>query len=285
MIYLLIVSFIWPFSFGLIKVNLAGIDPNFAAFARLLIAMLVFAPFLRLKGLQRGFAIKLVFIGMIQFGVMYVTYFHSYQYLKAYEVALFTIFTPLYVTLIHDLLERRFHPAFIFTSLLAVAGAYLLQEDAPGIELRKGFLTLQVSNVCFAAGQVAYRKLLSNRSDVKDHHIFGLLYLGAALFTGICAGITTNWSELALTSSQVGTLVYLGLLASGVCFFLWNLGARKTNAGALAVFNNMKIPLGVACSLFIFGEEGDIPRLLLGGGIILGALIINEFLESRRKGS
>jgi hypothetical protein len=44
----------------------------------------------------------------------------------------------------------------------------------------------------------------------------------------------------------------------------------------------MKIPLGVACSLFIFGEEGNIPRLLLGGGVILGALILNEFIEARR---
>jgi len=283
MIYLLIVSFVWAFSFGLIKGRLSGIDPDFLAFARLMIAFVVFAPFLRLKGLNRGVAFKLIFIGMIQFGVMYVTYFKSYQYLQAYEVALFTIFTPLYVTLINDLMERRIHPAFVVTSLLAVLGAYLLQENIHDIKLQKGFLILQVSNLCFALGQVGYRNLMNRHEEIKDYRIFGLLYLGAAIFTGLFAGITTDWSALSLTGSQILTLVYLGFLASGLCFFLWNLGARKVNAGALAVFNNMKIPLGVACSLLFFGEQADLPRLILGGSVIIGALVLNEFMEAKKR--
>jgi hypothetical protein len=36
-------------------------------------------------------------LGAIQFGLMYVAYIASYQYLSGYLVAVFTIFTPLYV--------------------------------------------------------------------------------------------------------------------------------------------------------------------------------------------
>ena len=38
MIYLLIVSLIWAFSFGLIRTHLAGLDANFVAWARMMLA-------------------------------------------------------------------------------------------------------------------------------------------------------------------------------------------------------------------------------------------------------
>ena len=68
----------------------------------------------------------------------------------------------------------------------------------------------------------------------------------------------------------------MGIVASGVGFFLWNLGARKTDAGALAIFNNLKIPFGVAVSIFVFGESEDVTKLLVGFLIISTALYINE---------
>ncbi|MCB0265532.1 MAG: EamA family transporter, partial [Calditrichaeota bacterium] len=84
-------------------------------------------------------------------------------------------------------------------------------------------------------------------------------------------------------ATQIWTLLYLGILASGVCFFLWNFGARQVNAGSLAVANNLKVPLGVAAALLFFGESADVPRLLIGGGIILAALLANEKRQSIRK--
>jgi len=70
-------------------------------------------------------------------------------------------------------------------------------------------------------------------------------------------------------------LLYLGLLASGVGFFLWNVGATRVEAGILAVFNNVKIPLAVLVSLLFFREHADWLRLLCGGGIIALALWLN----------
>ncbi|MDX9865812.1 MAG: hypothetical protein RBT34_13495, partial [Anaerolineaceae bacterium] len=46
MIYLLVVSLVWAFSFGLIKGNLVGLDAVFVAGMRLLISLLVFLPML-----------------------------------------------------------------------------------------------------------------------------------------------------------------------------------------------------------------------------------------------
>jgi len=79
-----------------------------------------------------------------------------------------------------------------------------------------------------------------------------------------------------LDLKQAGTLLYLGVLASGLCFFWWNKGAVLTNAGTLAVFNNLKIPLAVAVSLLVFGESTDLPRLILGGGLMIFAIWISR---------
>ncbi len=282
MVYLLIVSFIWAFSFGLIKGNLAGLDSNLVAFIRMAISLLVFAPFLRWKQLGGKVIAALMVIGVVQYGLMYISYIYSYRFLKAHMIALFTIFTPLYVTLINDLLDRRFRRLFLVTALLAIVGTGVITwVDIHMRDLRVGFLLIQVANVCFAFGQVAYRRLMISRGALKDYQVFGFLYLGAVLITGLAACVTVEWSAVALTAKQVLTLLYLGVLASGICFFLWNYGARRTDTGALAIMNNLKVPLAIACSLIFFGEDGNVPRLLVGGGIILAALFVNEFLLKR----
>ena len=283
MIYLIVASFIWAFSFGLIKTYLIGLDPNFISFCRMLLSFALFLPFLRLRGLSAIEAVYLAVIGMIQYGLMYITYISSFHFLKAYQVALFTIFTPVFVTMLNDFFQWRFTPLFLATALLAIIGtAVIVFREIHQDDFRTGFILVQASNVCFALGQILYRKVMQVKKRPKDSQVFGLLYLGAFLVTFVFAGCSTDWSIPTLTSTQVLTLLYLGLLPSGICFFLWNLGARRTNAGFLAVANNLKVPLAVACSMMFFHEQGNIHRLLVGGGIILGSLILNEVALQRR---
>ena len=276
MSYLLIVSLVWAFSFGLIKGRLAGLDSNFVSLARMALALAVFLPFLRIKKVSFTQAVKLVLTGTVQFGIMYAAYICSFRYLQAYEVALFTIFTPLYVSIINDLSEKRFHSMYLLCALLAVTGTAIISWN--GIktsDIISGFLYVQLSNIAFAAGQIAYRNTMKGQPDTRDHHVFALLYLGGCIITGILSAITTDYSSMVLSKQQVLTLLYLGILASGICFFMWNRGARLVNAGTLAVFNNLKIPLAVAVSIIFFGEKGNIIRLVTGGSIIAFSLVLS----------
>src|ERR1700710_2940511 len=120
--YLIVVSLLWAFSFGLIKRYLAGMDSAFVATVRLSLALLVFLPFLRLRGITFRTALKLAGIGAVQFGVMYLTYIESFHYLHAYEAALFTITTPIFVTLFADFFDRTLRPRALLAALLAVVG-------------------------------------------------------------------------------------------------------------------------------------------------------------------
>jgi drug/metabolite transporter (DMT)-like permease len=275
--YLLVVSCIWAFSFGLTKGKLAGLDSAFISAARLSLALLVFLPFLRVRALSRKTALHLIAIGAVQFGVMYLALNESYRHLAAHEIVLFTLTTPVFVTLLADAFERTFHGRSLFAALLAMTGAAFiaLKSNLPQGALL-GLGLVQVSNLSFALGQVLYRRVRNADTTTRDRDIFALLYLGAVLLT-LPVSLARNGLTLPpLSDTQLWTLLYLGVLASGVCFFWWNLGATRVNAGTLAVFNNVKVPLGVACSLVFFGERADVTRLLLGGAVMAIAVAIAE---------
>jgi drug/metabolite transporter (DMT)-like permease len=73
------------------------------------------------------------------------------------------------------------------------------------------------------------------------------------------------------------TLLYLGIIPSGIGFFLWNYGAKLTNIGSLAIFNNIKIPLGISVSILFFEETANFWNLFIGGLLVTIALVINEY--------
>ena len=277
---LLITSFIWAFSFGLIKKYLGGLDANFVAAVRLALSFLLFLPLLRPRKVSPAMTLRLFLIGMVQFGLMYVFYIQSFRFLAAHQVALFTIFTPLYVAAANDLLEKRFLPRHFWTALLAVAWTAVIVYSGLGTAgLLAGFVLVQASNLCFALGQILYRRLLAGK-EWRDRDGFAWLFLGGTFAAALAMLLVSGPPGLDLNWSQVLVLLYLGLLASGVGFFLWNVGAGRVSSGLLAVFNNVKIPLAIAVSLLFFREQTDIFRLALGGAAIILAL----FLNSRGKG-
>jgi drug/metabolite transporter (DMT)-like permease len=283
MLYLLLVSIIWGFSFGLIKTNLTSVNPILVTGLRLMVACLVFIPFLKLRKVEKKILFLLLAIGSLQFGLMYIFYNWSFQYLKAFEVALFTIFTPFYVVVINNLIERKWNQIYLLTSILAIIGTGIIVHTGfgrPG--MMTGFLMVQLSNICFAIGQVLYRRVMRANVTLKDAEIFAIPYLGGVVTAAVVSVVFVDWSKIIITSTQWWNLLYLGALASGLGFFLWNYGARRTNIGALAIFNNLKIPLAILVSLIFFHEKTDLPSLLLGGLIILGSLLLNEGFEKRQ---
>lgn len=276
--YLSFVTLLWAFSFSLIGVYLAGqVDAWFSVVTRVALAALVFLPFLRLKGLPKPLMLKLMAIGGIQLGLMYCFYYQSFLYLSVPEVLLFTVFTPVYVTLTYDLLHRRFSPWYLMTAALAVLGAVVIKFASVNPNFMLGFLIVQGANLCFAIGQVGY-KVVIERYEVKvpQHTIFGLFYLGALCVALPAFLLLGNPEKLPTTNLQWGILIYLGTIASGLGYYLWNRGATMVNAGALAVMNNVLVPAGIVVNVLIWNRDADLFTLAIGGAVILASLWINE---------
>ncbi len=265
MLYLLAVSLIWSFSFVIIKGNLVSLNANLVAFLRLSLALLVFLPFLRVGKLTHGLFWRLLGIGAIQFGLMYTAYTAAFSYLPAYMLVLLTATTPIYVVFFDLLLARRNKPLFWGAALAGVLAAWLLQYHGHPLEFNwKGVFLLQLSNLAFAAGQIYYRKLAIAAQQWDNLAFFSIVYLGGTLFTLLTSLCTASWNDLhQITAKQWALLGYLGIIASGLCFFLWNIGGTKVSAGSYALLNNLKIPLGVLISLWFLGEKCNYILLLI----------------------
>lgn len=280
---LLLVTAVWAFSFSLIGVYLSGqVDAWFSVWIRIALATLVFLPFLKLKNISWQLATKLMLIGAIQLGVMYGFYYQSFLYLSVPAVLLFTVLTPMYVTLFNDLMDKHLNWQFFITAFLATLGAVAIRYHHIDGNFVRGLLMVQGANISFALGQVAYKRLVEKQVEhIQQKTIFGWFFIGALIVASIGYLLWGHADKLPQTSQQWGILIYLGLIASGWGYFAFNKGATQVNVGALAIINNLLIPAGILVNLVIWNHDADILRLSIGGGIIIIALLINQKLSKR----
>lgn len=286
----------WAFSFGLIKGQLADLDPFLVAFLRLLLSALVFLPWTVRSRPRLG----VLATGAVQFGLMYVFYLASFAWLPAWGVALWTIFTPLYVTWLEDLLAGRWSGRGTAAALFAVAGAAVVQTGGVGAAAGawRGILLLQAANLCFAGGQVAFRRLAREGGGgaaggaglvgaggaaaggraagrgAPEASLLGWMYVGAAGIAALAALLLGDPLGTVPDAPAWLALAYLGVAPTAIGFYLWNKGAVRVGAGALAAANNLKVPLAVAVSWLVFGESAAYGRVLAGLGIVTAALFL-----------
>ncbi|MGY2376272.1 carboxylate/amino acid/amine transporter [Pseudomonas sp. SDO524_S393] len=276
--YLLVVTLIQAFSFSLIGEYLAGhVDSYFAVLVRVVLAGLVFIPLTRWRAVEPAFMRGMLMIGALQFGVTYVCLYLSFRVLTVPEVLLFTILTPLHVTLIEDALNRRFNPWALVAALVAVGGAAVIRFDQITPNFLMGFLLLQLANFTYAAGQVMYKHLVARYpSDLPHYRRFGYFYLGALIVVLPAFLLFGKANFLPEAPLQWGVLVFLGLVSTALGMYWWNKGACLVNGGTLAVMNNLHVPVGLLLNLLIWNQHEPLGRLALGGLVILGAVWISR---------
>jgi drug/metabolite transporter (DMT)-like permease len=254
--YLIAISILWSFSFGIIKYGLAGIDSSFISFSRNVIALTFFSSVTIYNIKKFSFDLKLVGIGALQFGLMYIFYIESYQYLPAYLIATFTITTPIYVVLASKYLNgNSLNRNGIYAILLVIIGSYLMRFNSLNLkDYMLGFVLIQCANIFFATGQILFKKWNDKNKDKDIVHNFSQLFFGATLITSIFYFLGSSESAI-LTQSNLFSLLFLGIISSGIGFLMWNIGATKVSAEKLAIMNNAVIPIAIFNSYLIFGEE------------------------------
>lgn len=281
--YLSAVTVLWAFSFSLIGVYLAGkVDSDFAVLMRVAIAALVFIPFTRWQGLPRKLLAGFWLAGALQFGVTYLCLYRSFNVLTVPEVLLFTVLTPIYVTLLDDALARRFNPWSLVAALVAVGGGVIIRFERLEGEYLIGFLLLQLANATFAAGQVLCRQLLARYPTEQPlHRFFGHFFLGALVLVLPSFLLFGNPDKLPQTTVQWGVLLWMGLFATALGMFWWVKGSTRVDAGTLAIMNELHVPAGLLVNILIWNREANLPRLAMGGAIILASLWLNRLGRTR----
>lgn len=274
---LIITTILWAFSFSLIGEYLAGqVDSYFSVLMRVGLAALVFLPFLRTRGQSLKTLSLYMLVGALQLGVMYLFSFRAYLYLTVSEFLLFTVLTPLYITLIYDLLSRRpLRWGYALSAGLAVIGAAIIRYDKVSDHFWTGLMLVQLANISFAIGMVGYKRLMETH-PMPQHSAFSWFYLGAFVVAVIAWFALGNPQKLPTTSLQWGILVWLGVAASGLGYFMWNYGATQVDAGTLGIMNNVHVPAGLLVNLAIWQEQPHWPSFIIGGAVIVASLWVHR---------
>ncbi|MFC0047921.1 EamA family transporter [Rheinheimera tilapiae] len=269
-----LVTAIWAFSFSLIGEFLAAtVDPYLAVSSRMLLALLLFSPFLFKYRTASTQALQLAGIGAVQLGLMYLLLYHSFLYLSVAEVLLFTILTPVYISVLDYYWRyKKLHWRWLGPALLAVAGALVMRYQQLSTDFWFGLLLIQGANLCFAFGQVAYRRLALGSVGTQKHQ-FGWFFVGATVVSLTATALFANWQRVPETKLEYGILLWLGLVASGLGYWLWNAGARQVSANQLAVMNNVLIPAGLLVNFAFWQHAVNWWTLAAGSVLILLSLV------------
>ncbi len=277
-----LVTLIWAFSFSLIGEFLSGrVDPYLAVSSRMLLALLLFLPWLFKSTSSRAQAFALAAIGAVQLGLMYLFLYHSFLYLSVAEVLLFTILTPVYISVLDYFWRyKKLHLRWLGPALLAILGALVIRYQNLSADFWWGLVLIQAANCCFAFGQVAYRRL-DLGSTGSQRYNFGWFFVGATIVSLVATALFADWNKIPSTTLEFGILIWLGLVASGLGYWLWNAGARQVNANQLAVMNNVLIPAGLVVNFVFWQQNVNWWTLSAGSALILLSLL----WASRQKNS
>jgi len=267
MFYLVLSSFIWALSFPIIKGYLLDINPIVLAFIRFAIALIIFTPY-AFKKISKAYIF--IIVGALQYGLMYVFYLSSFKYLKAYEIAILTTTTPLYIIIINQIINKE--KKYYFNAILVILACSIITYNTLPKSVI-GVIYIQVSNILFALGQLIYKKHCT-KHNIKTSTFY--IYLGAILVIIPLLFIFKVDLNIANIFSNYQTsiaILYLSVIASGFGVFIWNKGIFKTNIKYLSILNNLKIPLGVLFSYLILNEELNIINISIGLLLFILALL------------
>src|SRR5690606_38627260 len=133
----------------------------------------------------------------------------------------------------------------------------------------------KLANISFALGMVGYKRLMETH-PMPQHSAFSWFYLGAVIVAALAWVVMGNPQKLPTTGLQWGILVWLGVVASGLGYFMWNYGATQVDAGTLGIMNNMHVPAGLLVNLAIWHQQPHWPSFIMGGAVIVASLWVHR---------
>jgi drug/metabolite transporter (DMT)-like permease len=211
------------------------------------------------------------FCGAIQIGLMYGPYSLAFRYIKAHEVALFTMTTPLIMSALITLLTlfKEAHANRLAlvrlvaaAGLATVGGLIAANNDLSSPEIAVGACLVQLSNIFFAAGLILWTRWFDRHTETLQD-LMTPFFLGAMTSSMVlCAFFAESFNKP--TPEQWLSLTWLGAISSGLGFFLWNKGALKVNETMLSVANNIKLPIAIVISIVVFREQARSVPLVVG---------------------
>ena len=234
-----VLCLIWGFNFVVMKVANNFFSPELFVTYRFLsgaIVLLVVAFFVKLPKPPRKYWLWIILSGALQIAYGSAALQICFNYLHAGLVAVLNYTMPIWVTILARIfLNEKLSAQKIFGVAISICGVFLLMAD----DLGGNFFAIMLGLSAALSWAVAN---IIMKIKFKDFNLISLttwqMTAGAILLTiysAIFVDTSANW-----TLTAIACVVYNGVLASALAFFLWmyilsKMEASKASVSILAV--------------------------------------------------
>lgn len=260
------------------------ISPFLVVTLRLIISVIALTPF----AIKRGFRLSMIFrkeyllYGLTGIALYYGPATIGLSLSSTANAALIQAVIPAVVALLSVLiLKEKITTPHAFGIGLSIAGILLISGNPSS----DGSATL-IGNLLIIASVVSW-SVYNIQSRQLPEGVDPIVSTTASFYTGVMYLLPfTAWDISQqgipyIAPAAWSALTYLGVVASALAYFLWNLGLSKMDASQAAPFINLIPIIGLALSI-LTGESVSI--LQISGGLIaiIGVLITQDLINIKR---
>jgi drug/metabolite transporter (DMT)-like permease len=275
--FALFANALWGTSFLASKYTLQIWGPFTASALRFTLALIFMAIFFPMVGtkINRLRSIKDVIavfmIGLTGFGALYPLQLAGLQTISSSSSAALMLTSPVLVILLGRIfLAESLSAKKAIALLLGITGGLLLLSSrlnfSPGINISQGQLLTFGASFSLAASVIATRKFANHLSA--GTLTFWSMLVGLIVMVPFALYEPPKSYEPQNFLLGAIALLYLALICSAFCFFLWNAALALAPAKNIASSMHIKTPMAVLIGVLLARERLSAPVLI--GSLIVG---------------
>ena len=272
-------AFIWGTSFVILKEALDSIGTMWVLALRFIIAaaLLLLAAGKRLKTLGRDGLRGGVLLGVC-LAAAYIFQTYGLKYTtpgkNAFLTATYCVLVPF---MVWAFFKRRPNAANIIAAFMCVFGIGLVSLSGTSPFNIGDALTL-VCGIFYALQIILTERFIG---DCDALSLTGVEF-GTAAVICLAGALIFESAPVALSLELWGSIAYMGVMCTALCFFLQTWGMRYTPSSTAAVIMTFESVFAIIISV-IFYDEPVTVRLICGFTLIIASVIISERAPLRLK--
>lgn len=230
----------------------------------------------------KSYKMELLYILASLCGVSVYFLFENYalRYTYASNASFLVTTSPIISTIFTLVFFKRndFNVRNFLAMILSLIGVYFLiysGNASKGVNLIGDFLALFAS-IVWSLFAIILSELKDNLSpSLRIRKIFG--YSIISIITIMAITDNDIYNKKIITYSCIVNILYLGILASAFCYFLWNYSVSKVGISSTMIYMYLVPVVTTIFAFFILHEKITIEMLISSLVIIFGVMLFNKY--------
>ena len=220
---------------------------------------------------------KHLVIAGVALGLNWIFLFEAYRLTSVATATLAYYMAPIILILLSPILLHERVPLGKWICVIcALFGMSLISGVWEGSEnVALDGITMGFIAACFYAGVVINNKFLKGL-DPYDSSIVQLAVAAIVLLPYVL--FTVDFSVLKPDTTTIGLILAVGILHTGVAYWLYFSALPKLEAARIAIFSYIDPAIAILLSVFVLMEPMTTAGVI-GAVLILGAALASEFVE------